>query len=68
MVLWIADITSNASEVAEFFDPVNIVSYWQPGKIINGDAIAAEAWWLYGILAVASLTAAVLVFSRRDVA
>lgn len=68
MVLWIADITSGASEVSESLDPINIVSYWQPGRIINGDAIAAEAWWLYGILAAISLLAAVLIFSRRDVA
>lgn len=68
MLFWVADITSNASEVAEFFDPVNVVSYWQPGKIINGDAIAAEAWWLYGIIAVVTLIGSVVVFSRRDVA
>jgi len=66
--LWIADLLSGASEVAEALEPVNIVAYWQPGLLINGDPVASEAWWLYGIIAVVTLTAAVVVFSRRDVA
>ena len=67
-VLWVADLVSNVSEAAEVLDPVNLVTYWQPGKIINGDAVAPEAWWIYGIVGAASLVAAVLVFRRRDVA
>lgn len=67
-VLWVADLVSNVSEAAEVLDPVNLVTYWQPGKIINGDAVAPEAWWIYGIVGAASLAAAVLVFRRRDVA
>ena len=67
-VFWIADLVSNVSEAAELIDPVNIVTYWQPGKIINGEAVASEAWWIYGILGVVSLAGAVLVFRRRDVA
>ncbi len=66
--LWIADVLSGASELAEALDPVNIVGYWQPGLIINGDAVAAEAWWLYGAIAVVSLIASVVLFARRDVA
>lgn len=67
-VFWVADLVSNFSEAAEVLDPVNIVTYWQPGKIINGDAVASEAWWIYGVIGVVSLVAAVVVFSRRDVA
>lgn len=68
LAFWIADLIGNVSEAAEVFDPVNIVSYWQPGEIINGGTAPAEAWWLYGILALVTLVGSVLVFSRRDVA
>lgn len=68
LLLWIADLVSNVSEAARFFDPINLISYWQPGKIINGDPIAPEGWWIYAVVGVTSLAAAVVVFSRRDVA
>lgn len=68
VVLWIADLVSNFSELAEAFDPVNPVGYWQPGKIINGETLAAEGWWLYGVIVVVTLVGSVIVFSRRDVA
>jgi len=68
VVLWIADLVSSFSEAAGFFDPVNLVGYWQPGKIINGDPVDAVAWWLYGGVALATVVAAVAVFRRRDVA
>lgn len=67
-VMWVADLVANVSEAAEVLDPVNLVTYWQPGKIINGDPIVGAAWWLYGILAVATLVGSVVIFSRRDVA
>ncbi|MDO8880299.1 MAG: ABC transporter permease [Coriobacteriia bacterium] len=67
-MFWIADLVSNVSEAAEVIDPINIVTYWQPGKIINGDAVAPEAWWIYGVIGVVSLVASVVVFRRRDVA
>lgn len=66
--LWIADLLSDASEAAEALDPVNIIAYWQPGLLINGDQVASEAWWLYGSIALVTLAAAVFIFSRRDVA
>lgn len=65
---WVADLISNFSEAAEVFDPVNLITYWQPGTIINGDPVAPEAWWLYGAVALVSLAGAVVIFSRRDVA
>jgi ABC-2 type transport system permease protein len=68
LLLWIADLVSNFSEAAKFFDPVNLVTYWQPGKIINGDPVAPAGWWIYGAVGVVSLVAAIIVFSRRDVA
>jgi len=66
--LWVADLLSDASELAEAFGPANIVAYWQPGLLINGEQVAAEAWWLYGGIAVVTLIASVIIFSRRDVA
>ena len=68
VLFWIADLVANASEAAEFFEPVNLVSYWQPGKIINDGTVAAEAWWIYAAVALVTLVGAVVVFSRRDVA
>ncbi|GAB4290315.1 MAG: hypothetical protein Kow0067_16620 [Coriobacteriia bacterium] len=68
VVMWVLDLVSNVSEAAELFDPVNLVGYWQPGKIINDNVVAAEAWWVYGVVAVIGLIGAVLVFRRRDVA
>jgi ABC-2 type transport system permease protein len=67
-LFWIADLVSNVSEAARFFDPVNLVSYWQPGKIINGDPVAPAAWWIYGALGAVTLAAAIAVFRQRDVA
>lgn len=68
LALWIAKLVSNCSELVEAFDPVNMVSHWQPGKIVNGDALSAGAWWLYGTLVAVTLVGSVVVFSRRDVA
>lgn len=68
LLFWIADMVANVSEAAEFFDPVNLVTYWQPGRIINGESVDAASWWVYGIMAVVTLAGSVLVFSRRDVA
>ncbi len=68
LLFWIADMVANVSEAAEFFDPVNIVTYWQPGVIINGGEAQPEAWWIYGVLALVTLAGSVVVFSRRDVA
>jgi ABC-2 type transport system permease protein len=68
VVMWVSDLISNFSEVADFFGPVNLISEWQPGKIINDGTAPGEVWWLYGIVAVVSLVACVFVFSRRDVA
>ena len=66
--LWIADLLSGASEIAGALDPANIIAYWQPGLIINGGEVAAEAWWLYGAIAAVTLVASVVIFTRRDVA
>lgn len=68
LLFWIADMVANVSEAAEFFDPVNIVTYWQPGVIINGGEASPDAWWIYAAIALVTLAGAVFVFSRRDVA
>lgn len=66
--MWVADLLSGSSRLAEALDPVNMITYWQPGLLINGEQVASEAWWLYGGIAVVTLIAAVIVFARRDVA
>jgi len=68
LVLWVLDMLANVVESARFFEPVNLVTYWQPGRIINGDAIDPAAWWAYSIVAIATLLGAVIAFSRRDLA
>lgn len=68
VVMWVLDLIAGVSEFAEAFDPVNLVTYWQPGKIINGGAVPAEAWWVYAGVALVTLAASVVVFMRRDVA
>ena len=65
---WLADMIANVSEAAEFVDPVNLVTYWQPGAVINGGSVETSAWWVYSAVAVVTLAGAVVVFSRRDVA
>lgn len=67
LTFWIADLVGNVSEAAEVLDPVNIVSYWQPGAILNGAPASSGAWWLFGLLALTTLAGSVVVFSRRDV-
>ncbi len=67
-LMWVADLVANVSEAAEVLDPVNLITYWQPGRIINGDPVADAAWWLYGTLAALTLVGSVVIFSRRDVA
>jgi ABC-2 type transport system permease protein len=68
LLFWVADMIGNVSDVADALDPVNVVSYWQPGKIINGGSAPIESWWLYGVIAIVSLAGAVVIFTRRDVA
>lgn len=67
-LMWASDIVSNVSDLADFFGPVNLVSAWQPGAVIDGANVKPEAWWLYGLTALVSLAASVAVFSRRDAA
>lgn len=67
-LMWASDIVSNVSDLADFFGPVNLVSAWQPGAVIDGASVKPEAWWLYGLTAAVSLAASVAIFSRRDAA
>jgi hypothetical protein len=59
---------SNVSDIADFFGPVNLVSKWQPGVVLDGGSVEPSTWWLYGLVAAVSLAASVVVFSRRDAA
>jgi ABC-2 type transport system permease protein len=68
LVFWLADMIANVSEAAEVLDPVNLVTYWQPGIVINGGDIESAAWWIYAAVALVGLAGSVAVFARRDVA
>ncbi len=68
VLMWVSDLVANFSDFADFFGPVNLISSWQPGNIINDASAPAEVWWLYGVVALFSLVACVFVFMRRDVA
>ncbi|GAV30820.1 hypothetical protein emb_1d0101 [Coriobacteriaceae bacterium EMTCatB1] len=67
-LMWASDIVANVSDVADFFGPVNLVSKWQPGVIMDGGSVEPATWWLYGIVALVSLVASVAIFTRRDAA
>lgn len=67
-LMWASDIVSNVSDLADFFGPVNLVSAWQPGAVMDGGSVESSTWWLYGLVAAASLVASVVMFSRRDAA
>jgi ABC-2 type transport system permease protein len=67
--MWIGDFLSQVSDVAEWFKPVNLVTYWQPGFIINDGALPTpDAWWVFSAVAVISLAVGVVAFLRRDIA
>jgi hypothetical protein len=68
LVFWLADMIANVSKAAEALDPVNLVTYWQPGVVINGGDIEPAAWWIYAAVALVGLAGSVAVFARRDVA
>ncbi|MCX8006934.1 MAG: ABC transporter permease [Coriobacteriia bacterium] len=67
-LMWVSDFVANVSDVADFFGPVNLVSAWQPGVVMDGGQVKPEAWWLYGLVALLTLAGSVAVFSRRDAA
>jgi ABC-2 type transport system permease protein len=67
-LMWASDIVSNVSHLADFFGPVNLVSKWQPGVVMDGGSVAPWNGWRYALVAAASLAASVVVFSRRDAA
>lgn len=68
VTMWVLDLVSSFSKAADLFTPVNLVSQWKPGVLINGGHVGGEVWWLYAIVSVATLAVSVLVFARRDVA
>ncbi len=66
--MWILHILAEVSDIAGWFEPFNLLKYWRPADIINDGAVAAEVWWVYGGVTVASIAVAIVRFVRRDVA
>lgn len=66
--MWIGSFLAQVSDFADAFEPFNLLSYWEPGKIINDGALTTNAWWVYGGVAIVSLAVAYIGFMRRDVA
>ncbi len=66
--MWIASFLADVSDFADALDPFNLLSYWEPGKVINNGALATNAWWVYAGVSVVCLVIAYIGFMRRDVA
>ena len=66
--MWIMNFLAQVSDLADAFAPMNLLSYWEPGRIINDGTLSADTVWVYASVAVVTLAASVVWFSRRDVA
>lgn len=66
--MWILHAMSALADFADAFEPFNLVKYWQPADLINDAVVAPETWWVYGGVALVTLTVSVFAFVRRDVA
>ena len=67
-VMWILHFLSVNAEWAKKLEVVNLFKYWDSAAIIDKGTVAGGAWLVLGGVALATLTASVFVFSRRDVA
>ncbi|MDA3936391.1 MAG: ABC transporter permease subunit [Actinomycetota bacterium] len=65
--MWIGAFLVQVSDFADALEPFNLLSYWEPGKIINEGALSTDAWWVYAGVATVSLVVAYVGFLRRDV-
>ncbi len=65
--MWIMSFLADVSDFADALDPFNLLSYWEPGKIINNGALDTNAWWIYGGVSIVFLMIAYVGFMRRDV-
>ncbi|MCL5888003.1 MAG: ABC transporter permease [Actinobacteria bacterium] len=64
--MWIMQAIAPFVEVVEDLEPINLLTYWQPGDLINDGVVMASSWWVYGAIMVVSLVVAVVAFLRRD--
>lgn len=66
--MWVLHAIAGLADFAESLEPFNLLKYWQPATIIDKGTVAAESWWVLGLVALVSLATSVVVFARRDVA
>lgn len=67
-VMWFGDFLSTVSDFAEKAKPINLISYWKPGQLINEGFLHTNAWWVYLGVAIVGFVVALIAFSRRDAA
>lgn len=67
-LMWFGDFLATASEFADALKPVNLISYWKPGQLINDGYLHTGAWWVYAGVAIVGFIIALVVFRRRDAA
>jgi ABC-2 type transport system permease protein len=66
--MWLLLFLSGNVTWAEKLNPINVFHYWAPATMVNEGTASAGMWWFYGGLAAVGAIAAVVLFSRRDVA
>lgn len=66
--MWVLHAMAALADFADKLEPLNLVKYWQPAQLINDGTVAPELWWVYGGIALVTLGASVVLFSRRDLA
>ena len=66
--MWILHFMAAQAEWAKQLEVVNLFRYWKPAELVENGSMPAEAWWVLAGVALVSLVASVIVFSRRDVA
>jgi len=67
-MMWVAQAIAPFVEQAEDLEPINLLTYWQPGELINEGIVSPETWWVYGGITAVSLVLAVVAFLRKDIA
>ncbi len=67
-VMWLLHVLAENADWANALEPANIFRYWDPGTIIDAGTVESSVWWVLTGIAVVSLVASAVVFSRRDVA
>jgi ABC-2 type transport system permease protein len=66
-IMWILHFMAAQASWAKSLEVVNIFKYWRPAELIESGSWPAEAWLVLGGVALVSVVAGVIVFTRRDV-